>query len=384
MNRLKEIELRLAAIRAEIEKDGSDLNALEKEVDALKEERKQINADIEKRKQLLASVASDSTATVISTFEQRANTSVEITNENVLTAAEYRSGFLKRLQKQELTEMEQRALTTAQNSVGAVVPTETQNRILEVIKQYAPLLAEVEVLRVPGGVKIPVEGVVSDAAKHAEGATITASGDTITYVDLFGYEITKLLTISKSVQKMSIPAFETWLATNLGKSLAKQITGLIISGSGTGEATGIESITWGETNSVEVAAASTLTAKNVNDLISVLPGGYDAGAKFLMSKKTLFQDFMPLQDSSKNRLVVAEGRNYFIQGYPVLLDDRMDLHEAILGNFYEGYKANMPEDMNVTSAFDLRTNSFDYLGAGMFDGKPAIANAFVKLVKATV
>ncbi len=382
--RLEEIEKRMSAIKVELDQDGADLDALETEITQLKEERKQIVEKAEKRKALLDDVA-QMPAEVVKDFKvELEERKMEFTNENVLASTEYRNGFLKRLQNRDLNEMEQRALTTAENSVGSAIPEVTQNRILEVVKQHAPLLGEIDVIQVPGGVRIPVEGVVADAKKHAEGATITADNDTLTYVDLFGYEITKLVTISKSVQKMSIPAFENWLTNNLGKKLAEKITSLIIAGSGTGEATGIESIVWDAENSVEVAAGSSLTAKNVNDLISLLPGGYDAGAKFLMSKKTLFQDFMPLQDSSKNRLVVAEGRNYYIQGYPVLLDDRVAIHEAVLGNFHEGYKANMPEQVNVTSAFDLKTNSFDYLGAAMFDGKPAIEEAFVKLKKALV
>ena len=385
MNRLEEIQQRIAVIKGEVGKEDVDLNTLETELDGLAEERKGIMEQAEKRKKMMDSVANNTDLPVIQNFkEERGTEKMEFTAQNVLGATEYRDGFLKSLQKNELNEVEQRALTTAVGSVGAVVPLTTQNLILEVVNQYAPLLAEIEVLRVPGGVRIPVEDVVADAKKHAEGATITADGDTIKYVDLFGFEIVKLLRISKSVQKMSIPAFENWLANSLGKSLAKKISELIITGTGTGEATGIDTITWGTENSIEVTAAGSLTATNVNNLISLLPGGYDSGAKFLMSKKTLFQDFMPLQDSSKNRLVVAEGREYFLQGYPVLLDDRIVIHEALLGNFREGYKANMPEDMNVTSAFDLKTNSFEYLGAGMFDGKPAIENAFVKLKKATV
>lgn len=384
MNRLQEIEERLSAIKNEIDVEGADLDALEKEITDLKEERKGIMEKAEKRKALINEVANMPQADVVKNFNQEEveERKMDFNKENVLGAAEYRSGFLKRLQGLDLSDVERRALTTAENSVGAVIPEVTQNRIIEKVKQEAPLLAEIELLQVPGGVTIPIEDVVNAATKHAEGATITAAGDKITYVDLFGFEVTKLLTISKSVKRMSIGAFENWLVNNLGKSLASKITNLIINGSGTGEATGIDTITWDADNSVEVAAASSLTAKNVNDLISLLPGGYDAGAKFLMSKKTLFQDFMPLQDNSKNRLVVAEGRNYYIQGYPVMLDDRIALHEAILGNFNAGYKGNMPEDINVTSAFDLKTNSFDYLGAAMFDGKPAIPDAFVKLTKA--
>lgn len=47
------------------------------------------------------------------------------------------------------------------------------------------------------------------------------------------------------------------------------------------------------------------------------------------------------------------------------------------------YIGNLSEEINVTSDFDLKTNSYEYLGSCMFDGKPALGEAFVKLVKAT-
>lgn len=295
---------------------------------------------------------------------------------------EYRSAFLKHLRRIELTDVEQRAFTTVAGSAGAVIPTTTQNRIVEIVKQYAPLLAEINLMQVPGGVKVPVEDVVNEATKHAENATITVSDDKLKYVDLFGYEITKLLQISKSVMQMSVDAFENWLANNLGRSLAAKITSLIIGGSGDGEAKGIDTITWNEDNSVTVGASASLTVNDVTTLISLLPGGYDANAKFLMSKKTLFTDFMPLKDSSKHDLVTREGNQYYIYGYPVMLDERIPLHEAILGDFRAGYYGNMPEEINVVNQFDIDTNSYKFLGAGMFDGKPALPDAFVKLRKA--
>ena len=376
--RLQEIEKRLAEIKVELEKDGADIDALEKEVKELTEERKAILERIEKRNKII----SDITAGVgnpIPGFmprpeEERA---AGFTRES----PEYRSAFLKHLRRIELMDVEQRAFTTVAGSAGAVIPTTTQNRIVEIVKQYAPLLAEINLMQVPGGVKVPVEDVVREAAKHVENATITASDDKLKCVDLFGYEITKLLQISKSVMQMSVDAFENWLANNLGRSLAAKITSLIIGGTGSGEAKGIGQITWNVNNSVTVDASASLTVNNVTTLIGLLPGGYDANAKFLMSKKTLFTDFMPLKDSSKHDLVTREGNQYYIYGYPVMLDERIPLHEAILGDFRAGYYGNMPEEINVVNQFDIDTNSYKFLGAGMFDGKPALPDAFVKLGK---
>ena len=47
------------------------------------------------------------------------------------------------------------------------------------------------------------------------------------------------------------------------------------------------------------------------------------------------------------------------------------------------YVANLNEAINVKTAYDINTNSYKYLGVANFDGKPAIEEAFVKLVKAS-
>jgi septal ring factor EnvC (AmiA/AmiB activator) len=73
MNRLKEIEARLAAIGDELTRDGADLDALESEIEALKEERASIEQAVEKRAALIADV--EKNGRVLRTFpaqEQRA------------------------------------------------------------------------------------------------------------------------------------------------------------------------------------------------------------------------------------------------------------------------------------------------------------------------
>lgn len=113
-----------------------------------------------------------------------------------------------------------------------------------------------------------------------------------------------------------------------------------------------------------------------------MPGGYDSNAKFLMSKKTLIGDFLPLQDKAKNDLVVLQDKTYYVQGYPVMLSDNVPSHEAYLGDFSK-YVGNMAADISVVSAYDIDTNSYKFLGKCLFDGKPALGEAFVKLIKAT-
>ena len=379
-NRMTEIEQRLAAIRTEMDSEGADLTALSDEVDALLEERKTLLDAAEQRRTMLGKIAGGAGREMRS-FEPQPQTPE--TREYGRDSEEYRSAWLKTIAGNELTETEQRAWSTATASAGPLVPTQTANTIIEKVHQYAPLLDKITLLRVPGNVTYAVESEQADAAYHAENAAITAAETGLTSISLSAYEIVKLVQISKSVQKMALDVFESWLTDMLAKKIAKMISDTILKGTGSAQGTGIEKAnTWGAANSVSVGKTDALTNKNVLDLIALLPGGYDANACFLMSKKTLFTDFMPLQDKSKNDLVRIEGGSYYVYGYPVMIDERVSDHEAYLADL-STVIGNMPEDVTITSDFDLKSNAFLFLGCAMFDCKPSQADAVRKLVKAS-
>ena len=196
-------------------------------------------------------------------------------------------------------------------------------------------------------------------------------------------KIVKLVQISDTVMTMSITAFESWIVNMLAEAIARKVEDLLINGTGSSQPKGIENAnTWGATNSVTVAKTGALTAANVQTLIGLLPSGYDRNGKFVMNKKTLFTDFMPLQDNSKNHIVTVQNNAYFVYGYPVLLSDYVADHEAFLGDFKK-VCANLAENIGVKSAYDIDTNSYKYSGIAIFDCAPAIGEAIVKLVKAT-
>lgn len=382
-DRMTQIEQRLSAIRGEVEQEGADLTALNTEVNQLLEERQQLTDSAEARSALLSKLGAGSIGTPVPAMaptpsmpEQRQATAY------TAASPEYRSAWLQRLRNVDLTETEQRAFTTVTDSAGAVIPTDTVNSILTKVKQYAPLLSKINLLHVPGMVRFAVEKTVHDADYHAENAQISAKEDKLETIDLTAYEITKLVQVSKSVKTMSIPAFENWLVDMLARKIADKISDTILNGTGSSQGKGIEKAnTWAEENSVEVALSASLTNADVQKLIALLPGGYDARAEFLMSKKTLFMDFMPLQDKNKHDIVTVQGNSYYIYGYPVTLDERIADHEAYLADLYTVI-GNLPEDITITSGFDIDTNSFKFLGCAMFDCKPSMPDAIRKLRKA--
>lgn len=377
IKRMKEINDRKAELRAMLE--GTE----EVNLDEIKKELRDLNTEfetLENRKKTAEGIAAGTIPAVEIENPVAARSAADAAADG---EKEYRAAWLRNIRGLDLSDAETRALTTAAGSVGSAVPTITQNKIIEKVKQYCPLLDKIDLLRVPGGVTIPAEGTTTDAKTHAEGAAITADADTIVSVVLSGYEVTKLVTISKSVEKMSIDAFESWLVNKIARKIAEKIGQLIVYGSGSSEAQGIDKITWSAANSVTVAKTASLTAANVQTLVALLNGGYDNGAEWLMSKTTFFADFHPLMNNSKDNIVTEQNGSYRVMGYPISFDDRITAHEAFLGNIYRGYVGNMPEDITVTSQFVTRENAYDFLGCAMFDGKVQATEAFVKLVKAT-
>mgnify|MGYP003217348631 FL=1 len=381
--RIKEIEARLAAIKKEIEERGDamkaeEIDALEKETKELTEERAGLIAAAEKRNGILDNIAKGA-GIVSRTFEQKQDNADP---DDPFGTPEYRSAWLKNLRRLPLTDAEKRAYANASGTGAEVVPTQTANEIISKVKKLAPMLNEVTLLHVKGAVKFAVEGTNNDAAIHKENAAITAAADTLTTVTLTGYEIIKLVQISDTVMTMSIAAFESWIVDMLAEAIARKVEDFFINGTGSSQPKGIDKAnTWGAENSVTVTKAGSLTAANVQTLIGLLNDGYDRNAKFAMSKKTLFTDFMPLQDNSKNHIVTVQGNNYFVYGYPVLLSDYVKEHEAFLGDFKK-VCANLAENINVKNAYDIDTNSYKYSGIAIFDCTPAIGEAFVKLAKA--
>ena len=382
--RIKEIEARLAAIKQEIEQRGAEMtaaeiDALEQETSQLTEERAGLIAAAEKRSGILNTIAQGA-GVVSRSFTQQ---TVTEENDDPVASPEYRSAWLKQLRRLPLSDAEKRAYSNATGAGAEVIPTQTANEIISKIKTLAPMLNEVTLLHVKGAVKFAVEGTNNAAAIHTENAAITAAADTFTTVTLTGYEIIKLVQISDTVMTMSIAAFESWIVNMLAEAIARKIEDLLINGTGTNQPKGIDRAnTWGATNSVTVGASASLTDANVQALIGLLNAGYDRNAKFAMSKKTLFTDFMPLQDNSKNHIVTVQGNAYFVYGYPVLLSDYVADHEAFLGDFKK-VCANLAENIGVKNAYDINTNSYKYSGIAIFDCQPAIGEAIVKLVKAS-
>jgi HK97 family phage major capsid protein len=245
MLRIDEINTRLSAIAQEVETaTGEALTALENESNDLMAERQQIMDDIQKRQQLRTNIAEGITPVEIIEKHEEENNMDNRTF--TLESEEYRSAFLKHLRGEEMNEAETRAFTFLTSNSTAVLPTVMQNRIIDLIGEAHPIVADVYTMNSNTAITIPVaKSVAADAGATDEGAASHELEITFDDINLSGDDYTAYIEMSYKMSFMAIPAFEDYLvsqiAARLGSKLAAGIVANIKAGMAEGNkvATGV-------------------------------------------------------------------------------------------------------------------------------------------------
>lgn len=385
--RMKEIRARQLEIRQLLEGDGQELN-----LDELEKELRDLEAEckaLEKRQIMVAGIQDGTVPTrTIQAPEGESRSIVGMERDQILSTPEYRSAYLKRLQGRPLNEAEQRALTTAANSAGAAVPTQTLNMIVDKLRQTSALFPRITVSYVPGNLSIVVANAKNAAAWKNEGSDGTPADDTVVSVNLTGYELIKLVEISAAAEAMTIDAFEAYIASEIGRQMAVAVENAILNGSGTGEPTGIlKGITWNTDNSTTFAKGGAIGYDNLMDALALLPTLYHPGAAFVMNRKMLFGGIRKIKTDTKEPIFAYNAQDraaMTILGYPVIIDDYMPDNTIVLGDFnyyYMNFAKAPGIDVSREAAF--KSGKVTYRGLAVADGKPALAEAFVRISEAT-
>ena len=328
------------------------------------------------------------------------------TAENVFESEEYRSAFFKTMLDQKLTSDEERAFEIGMkeaekrtdafitsSNASAVLPTQTLNEVVKKARTIGGLLAECRAFNVPTKIAIPVGTPATKASWHTEASAVDSENVTVASVTFDGYEIMKVFSISAKARKMSINAFEAYLVDELTACVMETIADALINGTGSGQGTGLNTITWVKTagatqNAVEIASNASAGYADVVKLVSLLKRGYTQGAKIAMNNATLYNVFYGMLDTAKRPIFIADPKDESIGkilGFPVVIDDNIADNDVYFGNFakYLGY--NMPEGITIEASREssFKKGVIDYRALAIADCKPIVAEAFVKMYKAT-
>lgn len=411
----KEIEERLAQIRNEINTRGAnmtaeELAALEAEVTKLVEERTRLAAAAdtqEQRSRILAAVAAGTAIpsaegepaaapTVLRSFPAAGGTEAEA--EDRYGTVKYRKAFMDYVVRGAEIPAEYRADAVSKTTdVGAVIPTTVLNQIVQKLESTGMILAKVTRTAYKGGVAIPVSTVKPVATWVSEGAGSDKQKHTAKKDGMITFAYHKLrcaVAVSLEVDTMAMSAFESLLINNIVEAMTKALEQAIISGTGSGQPSGIIKETPATGQAITTKSDTTLSYDDLIKVEAALPQAYENGAEWCMSKAT-FMGFIGMTDANGQPIARV---NYGIAGKPerTLLGRPVECCDYI-GSFaaaeagdvvafvfrFKDYVLNTNYAMGVKKYEDNDTDDQVTKGIMLADGKVVDKNSLVTLEKKT-
>lgn len=212
-------------------------------------------------------------------------------------------------------------LTKADN--GAVIPTSIANRILEKVKEKAPIYAMATKFSIGGDLTFPVyDGETQNvtAAYSEEFKALTSTSGTFTSITLKGYLAGVLSKVSVSLVNNSQFDLVSFVINKVAEAMADFLRGELITGTD-GKMTGLLSTT----NLVAAAAQTAVTADELIDLEFMLPEALKGGAVWLMNRNTL-KAVQKLKDATGRYLMTEDltvASGYILRGKGVHIDEKM-------------------------------------------------------------
>lgn len=292
--------------------------------------------------------------------------------ENMVGTKEYKNAFLKTLLGRDLTEMENAAYIHTTTQENAPVPTEMLNEIWDLIYGEHHILEDITIYRTGTIMEITKHTAVTQgkAKKVAEGEANDDEQNTFVKVTLSGKDFSKHVDISYAMQKMSIPAFETYLkneiATGIGEELAKEVIAAI--------GTGMEA-----ENKIETAAAGTVSYKDLAKLFGQLKRV--GSLNIYATRKTIYNYLVGLTNESGTPIfqqVINPGVEGALFGAQIKTEDAVADGTILVGDGKK-FVFNMVQDIMVESAKDIKKHVVTHSGYARGEGALIDGKAFAQL-----
>lgn len=279
---------------------------------------------------------------------------------------------------------ENRTGEMAKSDNGAVIPTTIANRILDKVKQIAPLYELATKFNVKGKLDFPVAKDAITTAYATEFTALTSSKVGFDKRTLDGFLVGALSKVSVSLVNNSQFDIVNYVINKVAESIALFLEKEIINGAGTNKITGIlhdEVLVKKVETTGDTPTADEFIATQVE-----IPQQNQAGAMWLVSNKTLLA-MRQMKDTNGRYFLqndLTNGFGYTFLGKPVMVSDQMVDTNVVYGDF-SGYFINIHEGSSIKV---LNEKYADEHAVGVVawlevDGKPMEEGKFVKTAKKT-
>lgn len=342
-----ELEERKAAIAAEVDTDGADLDALEAEIRGINEEIEKRKADEARRVEIREAVAKGA-GEPINEITKETHT---MTNAEIRDSKAYIDAYVEYLKRDGKDDSELRALLTENVSGSVPVPTIVEGKI-RTAWERAGLMDLVRKTYIRGNLKIGFELSASDAVVHTEGSTaVTAETLTFGSVSLIPESVKKLVQVSDEAVDLGGEELIDYLYDEISYKIAKKtqanLIGLITT-AGTTAATNAVSVVEIENDGTDLLGAVYAAEASLSD---------EADNPAIVMNKSTYAAFKSAQLGANYNVDPFDGlRVYFDSNLTALSAATTGDCWMIVGDFGHGAHANFPNGAQITLKYDDKTN----------------------------
>ena len=302
----------------------------------------------------------------------------------------------KKEEKRSTEELEERAFETylreqrtgemAKGDNGAVIPQTIANRIIDTVKQVAPIYALTTKFNVKGKLQFPVAKGSITTGYQTEFTDIASSAVSFENVELDGYLIGALSKVSVSLINNAQFDIVGYVVNKIAQSIAEFLEKELIVG-----ATNIKGITDASYESkgvvkVETATKDVVTADDLIDTQAALKMNVQDGCVWLMNQKML-TTVRKLKDGNGQYILNPDVRTGFgmeLLGKPVMISDEMPDNIVVYGNWAAMY-VNIHEDINIRQLNEVYAaqHGVGFVAWAELDAKLVEQDKFAKLTVKT-
>ena len=269
---------------------------------------------------------------------------------------------------------------------GAVIPTTIANRIIDTVKQVAPIYALTTKFNVKGKLQFPVAKDSITTGYQTEFTDIASSAVGFTNVELDGYLIGALSKVSVSLINNAQFDIVGYVVNKIAQSIAEFLEKELIKG-----ATNIKGITDKsyEGKGVQKVTSFKEGVISTDDLIETqgeVKMNRQDGCQWLMNQGML-NEVRKLKDNNGQYVLnpdLRTGFGFMLLGKPVMISDEMPNDTIVYGDWSAMY-VNIHEDINIRQLNEVYAaqHGVGFVAWAELDAKLVEQDKFTKLVKKT-
>lgn len=282
---------------------------------------------------------------------------------------------------------EQRAGEMKKGDNGAVIPQTIANRIIDTVKQVAPIYALTTKFNVKGKLQFPVAKNAITTGYQTEFTDIASTAVGFDNVELDGYLIGALSKVSVSLINNAQFDIVGYVVNKIAQSIAEFLEKELIVG-----ATNIKGITDASyedkgVKKVETATKGALIADDLIDTQAALKMNVQDGCQWLMNQAMLTK-VRKLKDNNGQYILnpdLRAGFGFELLGKPVMISDEMPADTVVYGNWSAMY-VNIHEDINIRQLNEVYAaqHGVGFVAWAELDAKLVEQDKFAKLVDKAV